>query len=229
MARGAQFLTLVTMLRSDLGRSSSVAVGVDDVTRLKHELNKAYETLASKHDWSHLRKTFAKIPLSQGQQYYSFPSDLDFGRIEGAWVWWSDLPQPIERGITPTDYLAFDSTNDQRSDPAQKWDVRWTGSSEQIEIWPIPSTNDQDLQFLGQRKVTRLVNDIDICLLDDWLVVLWAAVNLVKEDDKRSKMGEAQDRLDNVKAESNAEEPDINFATGPEQRDPFKGVVLRVS
>jgi hypothetical protein len=232
MALSAQFLTLVTMLRNELGRSSSVAVGVDDLSRLKHEINKAYETLADKHDWAHLRTTFAKTPLAAGQRYYNFPTSpatLNHDKIEGAWAWWSDLPHPITRGISINDYAGFDSTNDQRADPVQKFDIRWTGSAIQFEVWPLPSTNDQEIQFLGQRKVARLVNDADLCLLDDWLVVMSAAVPLIKDpQEKRAKQIEADARLTDAKADSNALEESVSFALTPEQRDPFKGVILRV-
>lgn len=191
--RGSQFLTMVTMLRDELGRTTDVAVSTGDVASLKRTINRNYEALYADYDWPHLRQ-FATIPLLQGERYYdppSVPSDpdipapMDYDRIEEIAVRWSGLSYPVERGIDANDYNSIDSEEDERNGPVLKWDVRFTGDAEQIEVWPIPDTNDQKLHFTGFRKFTRLVNDGDICLLDDNLVVLFSAAELLARQESK--------------------------------------------
>lgn len=230
MARGRMFLNLVIDLRNELGRSSSVAVGVDDLTRLKHHINRAYEHRYDKHDWPHLRRTFDPVTLSAGERYYNFPSDLNYDRVERAWVWWTNEPIPIDRGIDVSDYAAYDSASDERSDPVCKWDVRSVGDAIQFEVWPLPASNDVEITFLGHRKISRLVNDADICLLDDWLIVLDAAAAIEKDEERRQqRLVEAEDRFRLVTA--NAESGGLKTTRlnlGPDQRDPHKGVRIAV-
>lgn len=207
MARGTQFLQLVTMLRDELGRSNSVAVGVDDLPSLKQTINRVYESLYDEYDWPHLRQVFPKITLGAGQRYYNLPAQLDYDRIEQAVVWYSGEPHQIIRGIGFEEYEGYDSEKGERSEPALRWDIRWTGAAEQLEIWPVPSSNDQKLQFTGITKFDRLVNDNDLCLLDDNLVVLFCAAELLarqKSQDARGKLEQAQQRLYRLKGRSQA-------------------------
>ena len=229
MARGTQFFTMVQMLRSELGRSTNVAVGVDDLATLKYALNKAAAQVADDHEWPHLRTEFDKIELQAGERYYDLPALLNYDRIELARVWWAGSPHKVQRGITLDNYLSYDSTNDERSSPAMKWDVRNVDGAEQIEIWPIPSgDNDQQLQFVGQRKVAAMVNDADLCPLDDYLVIFKAAVGL---DIKKSQYNQGQyaERYATLRSTSQAEAEDV--VVGRERPDPtpFKNVVVRVS
>jgi len=230
MARGRTFLNLVIDLRNELARSSSVAVGVDDLSRLKHHINRAYEQRYDEHEWPHLRRTFDAVALSAGQRYYDFPTDLNYERVERAWVWWTNEPIPIDRGITVDDYAAYDSANDERSDPVCKWDVRSIGDAVQFEVWPLPASNDVEVTFLGHRKISRLVNDADVCLLDDWLIVLDAAAAIEKDQDRRQqRLAEAEKRFRWVTA--NAESgglKEVRLNLGPDDRDPHKGVRIAV-
>lgn len=199
MARGTQFSVLVSRLRSELKRSNDVAVGVDDVPSLKETLNHVYSILYLQRDWSHLRKLFSK-PLTAGTRYYNLPSGLNTERIEVAAVYWGNLPTEIHRGIGFSEYAAFDSDEDERSDPVQKYDIRWTGTT-QIEVWPIPATNDQTLKFIGIQDAPRLVNDTDQCLLDDTLVVLAAAAELIRDgEEKKIKQALANQHLNMLTA-----------------------------
>lgn len=232
MARGTQLSALVIMLRAELGRSESVAVGISDRPRLVRAINRAYASLAAEHDWPHLRKTFTRITLSAGSRYYDFPSDLDYDRVEDVKLWWNSEPQPISRGISIQDYSAYDSTaaTPERSDPALKWDIRWTGSREQIEIWPVPAST-QYLQFTGFIKTPRLVNDSDLCKLDDDLVVLFAAARLVKDkDESRLVLAEANDKLNQLKSNSQSSSDTVRYGLGPsEEKGPPAHITIRVN
>ena len=203
MARGTQFLQIVMMLRDELGRSNDVAVGVDDLPALKQTINRVYSSLYDEYDWPHLRSVFPKQTLYSGQRYYDLPATLNYDRIERVAVWYGGIPHPLPRGIDFDEYASFDSNSDVRSEPALRWDVRWTGSAEQLEIWPIPNSNQQSLQIIGVNKIPKLVNDIDVCLLDDMLVVLFAAAELLqrqKSGDAEAKLKQAQARFNRFKA-----------------------------
>jgi hypothetical protein len=186
MARGTQLIQLVTQLRVETGRSDSVALGVDELPALKHLQKRTQENLYDRHPegWAHLRTVFDRIPLLAGDRYYDFPDTLNFDRIEDVAVWDSSTPLSITRGIGFEEYAVYDSESDVRAEPACRWDIRWTGSEEQIEIWPVPSTNNQELQFIGTRKLRDLIENDDVCDLDDQLIVLFAAAELLVKSDK---------------------------------------------
>lgn len=177
MAVGTQFSVLVTRLRAALRRSTSVSVGVDDLDSLKETLNHHYDLLYAQNDWPHLNKVF-DLPLEAGERYYDLPTGLEPNRITGADVDWGGIRHPIQQGIGVEEMQAYDSDIDERSEPTLRYDFRWTGTSTQIEVWPIPSTDDQTLRFRGTQAILTLVADDDVCLLDDTLVVLYAAAEL---------------------------------------------------
>lgn len=187
MALRKQFSQLLSDLRATLGRNNDPGVRASDLAQLQHAINLAYEQEYRDYDWPHLRRVFPRIDLAAGQRYYDLPDtsgyEMDFDRMESVAVWHNGIPIPIDRGIGFEDYATYDSENDDRSDPVVKWDIRFTGTKEQIEVWPLPAGNAQDLQFIGIRKFASLVDDSDQCMLDDQLVVLTAAqlVDTVEE------------------------------------------------
>lgn len=228
MARGTQFSELVIMLRDELGRSNNPAVGVADLPRLKNSINRVYATLAASHDWPHLRKTFNKITLSSGQIYYDVPAGLDYDRIEMARVWWTNTPKIITKGITLDDYVVFDSTANIKADPVQKWDIRYTGVKEQIEVWPMPAGTSQ-LQFIGFIQTPKLVNDADQALIDDGLITLFAALRFLKDkDEKRQAKEEADAKFQIITANTHTPDESIQIGLGRPEQTPFKNVVIRV-
>ncbi len=193
MARGTQFGTLKTMLRNELSRSNTAGgSGVADANQLGQILNRHYEALYADYDWPHLRTTFARIPLSAGDQYYNFPATCDYERIEKIAVWYSGKPIDIERGIGFEDYAAYSSEDDERADPAQKWDVRNTGSGEQMEIWPLPASNTDGVQIIGIKKFVRLLDNADLCKLDDNLVVGFSAAEIAASQGSEDATAKAQ-------------------------------------
>jgi hypothetical protein len=189
MARGTQFLDLVIQVRDETGRSNSVAVGVEDVDGLKTMINRTYSLLWTQYDWPHLRKEFTKT-LNAGQRFYDLPSGLDLERVEKVSLWYNGLMYGIERGIDFSDYDVWDPAEDERSDPALKWDIKYVTSVEQIEIWPLPAT-EQELRFFGLLQFALLVDDDDVCLLDDDLVILFTVARILK----RQKDPDAEDAL----------------------------------
>ncbi len=216
MARGTQLLQLVTMLRDESGRDDSVAVGVDETATLKQILRRVQNTLYEKHEWPHLETVFDRIPLQAGERYYDFPAEMNFDRIEDVAVWDGGVPRPITRGIGFEQYAIYDSENDVRADPALRWDVRWTGSKEQIEVWPVPASNNLSLQFIGTRKCRPLVANSDVADLDDHLIVLFAAAELLPKGSELAKLKFtlAVERLNDLKRNAARNRPVYRMGSG---------------
>lgn len=231
MARGTQFLSLITMLRSELGRSDNVAIGVADIPELKQKINRVYEQAYADYDWPHLNVHHEAIEMLAGERYYDVPATLDFDRAVECYVWFDSRAMPLKRGISIADYNAFNSPEDERSSQILKWDIRFTGTTEQIEVWPMPSDDDvQTLQFVGMQKFARLVNNSDTCKLDDNLIVLLAAAAVTKDKDEQQKfLGQASERLITLRANARSGERDIRLNLGAEEPDPYKGVTITVS
>lgn len=179
MARGTQLLQLVTMLRDEVGRSASVTVGVDDLPGLKNKLRRNQELLYDEYDWPFLRQIFPRKQLNAGEQYYDFPAGLNLERVESVYVWYSNIALPIQRGISEVDYSIYNPYLGVTSEPMMKWDVRWTGTKEQMEAWPIPATNTQLVGFTGIRTLRPLIADADVADLDDQLIVLTTAAEIL--------------------------------------------------
>ena len=186
MARGTQLLQLVSMLREEVSRATSVAVGVEDLPMLKRKLKRTQEMLYDDYDWPFLRQVFPLKTLYANEQYYDFPTSVNVERVEDVWLWYSNLPKKLVRGIGVNEYAIYNSGNGVTQEPAMRWDVRWTGTKEQFEIWPIPTSNTQTVQFTGIRKLRALVNDSDVCDIDDLAIVLTVAAEILAKQDANS-------------------------------------------
>lgn len=229
--RRKQFGQLISDLRAELERSSDPAVGVSDLPTLKQKIARTYETLYDEHDWPHLNQMFPPIALQAGQRYYDFPDDLDFDRLEQVVVWYSGRPFEAIRGIGFEQFAFYNSEEDERSDPAQRWDVRFVQTKEQVEVWPVPASNNTTLQFKGTRKFAPLINDSDLCLLDDNMVVLFAAAELApaKSGNKQVFLSAAQQRLARVKGRMDAGDSRLRVGMGRSEPRPMSRAIVRVS
>lgn len=197
MARGKQFSQLVSALRAELGRNNDPGVRASDLAQLQQAVKQVYEQEYAAYDWPHLRTVFDAISLAAGQRYYDFPDELDFDRLESVAVWHNNLPLEPDRGIGFEQYATYNSENDDRSDPVCRWDVRYSDeNTAQIEVWPIPASNAQTLQFIGIRAYAELVDDDDVCRIDDQLVILKAAQRLDDNADRKKDRALAILRLE---------------------------------
>jgi hypothetical protein len=230
--RRKQFAQLVTALRAELERSTDPAAGVAGLPTLKQVIARNYEAAYQDYDWPHLNTIFDKIPLNAGQRYYDFPEGCDFDDLEEIVVWWNAQPVPIERGIGFEDYATYDSEEGATSDPVIKWDVRATDTHEQMEVWPVPASNQQSIQIRGQRKFEPLINDEDLCRIDDQIVVLASAVELLPAKARTSvqaKLAAAQSRLARVKGRSKAASPSVRMGLGRSSQPVYGKSVVRVA
>ncbi|MEY9506894.1 hypothetical protein ABIE87_006452 [Bradyrhizobium diazoefficiens] len=230
MARGTQLLKLVEMLREEVNRATSVAVGNDDLPSLKNKLSRTQEVLYDEYDWPFLRQVFPAKALQAGERYYDFPTGLNVDRIDdndatvgpGVVIWYSNFPRPIQRGIGFKEYAIYNSDAGVRQEPALAWDVRWTGSKEQFEVWPVPVSNTMTIQFKGIRKLRPLIQDSDVCDLDDQLIVLFAAAEILARQGSQSAPGVAalaKARLVRVKGRSKSGSQTYRLGMGEGEKD----------
>jgi hypothetical protein len=220
---GRQFSALIIDLRSETRRSSDISVGVDDNDNLKRSVNGVYRTLSEEHDWPHLRMVFPKLPTVAGQRYYDYQTGFNPDRILDAVVWLGGLNTPIQKGIDFDEYSFLDPAADQRSDPILQWDTAFdptTGKS-QIELWPIPASAGF-VQFSGYYEPPKLVNDSDPCLLDDELVLLFAAsrqLAAIGAKDAEIKLKEAQAYLLKKMQRPKGDSKPVQVGLGPSRND----------
>lgn len=214
MARKQQLLKLIADLRAETGRTQNVAVGVDEVENLKILLQRTQETLYDSHDWSFLNVE-RSISLANGQRYYDFPSDLNNDRIQQVSLKYNSVYHHLERGIGPNEMNAYDSNDDERNSPSMRWDIRDTGVKEQMEIWPIPNNDNDRVHLWGTKALSPLIEENDRADLDDRLIVLFAAAELLarqKSGDAEGKLALARQRLMDLQA--NDSKPSEMIAIG---------------
>jgi len=230
MSRGTQLIQLLSMLRAEAGQSMKVSVGVDAEGGFKHLLARTQESLYDDYDWPFMRVLPTKA-LSAGQRYYDLPADLNMERIESVVVWDSGSPCPLTRGIDWPDYAQHNSDGGERADPALKWDIRHTGTKEQIEIWPVPASNDMTLQFKGIKKLNPLIANDDTAELDDLMITLFAASEILarqKSEDAGAKLAAAKDRRAIMRGRTKGGSATV-VMNGGEQQSQRGRTVIRVS
>lgn len=197
MSRGTTLDQIVEQLRAECRLSTDSSRGLESRTQLVQVINRVYETLYDEFDWEFLNITREEgtKDLQAGQRYYDPPTNLDVDSISGAWAEYGGLWHPLQYGIGYPQFNYLDSDLDERQDPVTHWKVR---DDDQIEVWPIPDSNNNRIAFEGKRKFVRLSAGDDRCLLDDTLVVLFAAADVLqgnKQEDSKAKMSMAQARL----------------------------------
>lgn len=228
MARGKQLQEVVAQLRAETGRNQAVAVGTSELDNLKEQLRRMQELLYDDYDWPFLTIE-RSINLQAGQRYYDFPIDLNYDRLNKVNFKYGNVYCDVERGITFDDYSIYDSSLGERSSPLIKWDVRNTGTIEQLEAWPIP--NDAGtLHFFGTKKLNALVDDADRFDLDDRLVVLFTAAEVLakqKSPDAKNKLDLANARLLKLRANSSSDKM-VQVGLGNRNRSSHSGKTVIV-
>ena len=219
MPTGTQLSVLVSNLRTVLGQTTNVNVGVDQVPALQVALRMAQNFLWARHEWPHLR-LFKTLTMAAGQRYYDCPAGINYDRIIEACIFIGNRPIPVSRGISFGEYAQFNSDLDLRSDPVRAWDlVRVDATKTQIEVWPIPVTSGSLLGFHSMANLRALSANADVCDLDDDLIVWSAAVDqlLDKESPKAQAVAKRADALRGYLL-TNGQGPARNVS-GPSQQD----------
>lgn len=187
MAKNVSLSQLRDKLRAEIGASANPAMGTNAHHAMNLLLERTQERLWSDFDWPFM-SIDRDIQLTNGQRYYAFPSDISFERIICVSVKYSNTWRPIEYGIGVNDYNYIDSDIGSTQSPALKWNHY---EENMIEIWPIPADSDMIVRFCGIKNLRPLIADTDICNLDDKLIVLFAAAEMLahtKSADAPAKM-----------------------------------------
>lgn len=179
MAYGTTLSQLRDQLRAEIGASQNVGQNVSAIPMYDHLIRRTQARLWQETDWAHLIVERDETLLA-GQTNYTFHPDIDFDRIRGAWVKWSTAWEPLEYGIEPVIYNGSDPDDDDRSDPVCRWQKR---EGNTFEVWPKPASNLQQIvRFRAIKKLGPLVANSDVADLDDTLIVLFAAAELLMKE-----------------------------------------------
>jgi len=199
MARGTSLEVLVDMLRAEVRDMTDVSVGTTNIASHKQMLRRTQRLLYNRYDWPFL-KHMPYLNCANGQRFYDAPTGLNMERIISVTVWYGNIPSPIERGIGYEEYQSYDSDGGIKSSPVRKWDWKWNPAAvtptDQIEMWPIPDNSNDRLQFTGLRPLSALTADTDLADLDDDLIVLFAAAEILaarKAEDAPAKLTAARE------------------------------------
>lgn len=192
--RNTTLIKLLDDLRAETRSSLNPAHNAQVRDTQVKMLQRVQERMWDDFNWPHLRVE-RTIPCQAGQRYYDTPADLSIDRLEriefstdGRWYL-------LEYGISGANYGTWNSDLDQRSWPIRCWKFH---EGEDIEFWPIadrgvdPVTLDGNLRFTGIRKLKPLVADDDRADLDDRLIVLYAAAEMLAASGSK----DAQFKLD---------------------------------
>lgn len=173
---------IVRDVRYETGRSGDRNFGIDQYDTIKYIVQREQRRLWWDFDWKFLRVR-RDLSLVAGQRYYDVPDGLSFERINQAQVKYSEDWLDLESGVGMDEYSIYDSDNDERYDPAMRWDIIDAESGPQIEIWPIPAAA-QTVRFTGISGLDAFVADDDTCTLDATLLTFFSAAVVEPENQK---------------------------------------------
>lgn len=198
------------MLKAEIGEFSGTNTTRD--AQLRVLLSNKQKFLTTEYDWEFLERHW-DVPAPAGTQYLALPtttaatpaavtSDINFDRDVTVEVLYGSRYFPVMDGISDMEYNTFNyALNGATSAPIQRWRLATnpneTSSANQFEVWPVPS-GDQVVRFTGQRTVQALASDTDKADLDDVLIVLAVAAEILlrsKQADAQLKLQLAQRRL----------------------------------
>lgn len=184
MARNVSLGELIDDVRAEAGHSLQANLGVAMRDVIIKVLQRQQRRLWEDHDWTFLR-VHRDIAVQNGQRYYNIPADLTFERIEKLEFKYGDRWIPMQYSISAANYDQYDSDRDVRGFPVERWQEY---ENNQIEFWPIPSQNGSESQntnivrIHGIRKLRPLVAESDVADLDDTLLVLYSAAEILARE-----------------------------------------------
>ncbi len=225
MARRVTLNQLVTKLRAEVRDAPGAAFGVQVRESYENLLRRVQETLWSQYDWPHMIVE-APMALQAGQRYYDLPDDpeIPVDRVKMIYYRHGSQWLPLPRGISKPLYGINDSDLDVRSDPPRRWDYYNADSgADQIEIWPMPASNGEAstlnnyILFEGVRALSPLIASDDRADLDDQMIVMFAAAELLAArgaKDAEFKLRMAQSHFTKLRGNSVNNRPMIVMGGG---------------
>lgn len=199
MAVGTSLGQLLVMLKSHIGASLQAGTQMD--TQFGQLLADAQQLLTAEFNFPYLEDRW-DVSAPPGSRYLDFPTvdilgdtyDIDPTRPIKAEVFYNQRYQDLDYGISSEEYNYLNPDLLEVVDPIQRW--RWLNYKQgavlkrRLEVWPMNSTA-QVLRFTGQRTMNPLQATTDRAELDDELLVLTVAVDILS----KSKQGNAQIKL----------------------------------
>lgn len=219
MARGKTLIALLDDLRSETRNSSNPAHNQQVRDSQVKILQRTQEWLWEDFTWPHLRVERREL-VQIGQRYYAPPADIRIDRIENIDVFLDGRWSRLTPGIDDSFYTAHNSDRDERAWPPRRWRIH---ENEQIEIWPIADQVGDAVTLEGQMKITgirdlrSLVQDGDRVDLDDRVIVLFAAAEMLAATgakDAQLKQDIATRRLAKLKGNLSPQPPIRMFGVG---------------
>ena len=190
------------MLKAEIGDEMSETVTTANDARYNRLLSNQQIWLVSKDAWLLPGKVRKDVALTAGTRLYALPTGIDLQQLaQPAHVKLDDLRFWLEFGITQEQYNTLDPAQDMRSDPIFRWDIVDDSGTRKIEVWPLPAS-DQTLIFEGRPELGALSSDSHTCVVDDLLLVLFTAAEILarqKQGDAQAKLAKANDRLNWLK------------------------------
>ena len=212
MARNTTLQVLLNDLRSESGHAISSALGKSTQEMMVNLLNRVQRRLWEDFAWPFLQVK-KDITLQAGQRYYDIPSGITLERVQSASFKNGSIWQKVFYGITADDYTVHDSDTGIRSWPIHKYE---SYGLSQVEVWPTPNTNttastgDGTFRLEGTGNLSTFVSMSDTADLDDQLIVLFAATELLtrqKSPDAQMKGQQAQVHYQRLRARLSKTEP----------------------
>lgn len=205
---------LLIDLRAETRRSTNPAHNAATRDNDVALLQRIQETLWEDYDWPHLRVE-RLVRAQAGARFIAPPDGVRIDRIQSIKFFYGGEWVPLHAGIEDRHYNDFNSYAGDRSWPVERWQIY---EGENLEVWPVPSENGTDPAVVGQnvvggatigdfegwykitgiRNLRPLVADSDTADLDDRLLVLQAASELLAAsgaDDAGVKEAKANRRL----------------------------------
>lgn len=200
MPAGATLSELLDMLKAEAGLSLNAAHGVAQRDAHIYLLNRVQRELYVTHDWPSLKVT-RTIALNAGQRLYELPADMDMEGVNEVYVTNGAQYEKLTWGVEPEDLNTYNADPSFQTWPPLKWYID-PDNTRSFEVWPVPSQAGT-LTFRGRKALRKMVEDTDICVLDDNLIALFAAAEIlakVKAEDAQIKLQKAQNLLRHLKA-----------------------------
>ena len=198
MARNITLLRLLDQLRAEARLSKNPAHNQQVRDTHVDILQRTQDRIWDDFTWPHLRVDRLKA-VQTNQRYYAPPPDIQIDNIERIELYDGGEWKPLSPNIDGRHYSAHNSDRNEATWPPMRWKIY---EGEQVEIWPIgdhngdPETMEGMLKFIGIRNLRPLVKDSDRADLDDHLLVLYAAAEILAAAGAK----DAQVKLDQANA-----------------------------
>src|SRR6478609_2926360 len=220
MSVGTTLLNLRRMLRAEVSQSLNTAQGVNAQGQYDMMLDRSQKELWDAYDWPHLNYVVT-VPISAGQSVYPYPAEMPFEAINRITATDLTLGTAINAVTYPPPQEAFNMAGT-RGWPPQWWGHQVlvtagkTDPKGQLVLFPVPSQAGT-LQLLGPAPCNPLVADADVAVLDDTLITLFAAAEILaqqKNEGASLKLQKANQYLRRLLANQSADKRDITVLGG---------------